>query len=139
MNEGNPQAGQKQLRGISWWASALVGLLLGVTLTWIRTQRYFFFAGAAILAVLIIMIGIRTIRRRAAYPQLKTVQTGWAYGIWSLVLLVLAGPVQLVLVADEFSELVVKSLVVSVGLALGLHEVDRALARDANRQVPDAK
>lgn len=120
---------REQLRGISWWASALLGLLIGVTLTWIRTQRNFFFVGAAVIAVVIVLIGVRTIRRRSRFPQLAQARTSWVYVLWTGILLILAGPIQLVYVADDLSELSIKSLVMSAGFTLGIHQVDRALVK----------
>ncbi|MFJ2620939.1 hypothetical protein [Glutamicibacter sp. NPDC087344] len=128
---GNAETKPHKLRSISWWASALVGLLVGSTLAWLRTQRNFFFLGAAILAVVIIVVGVRTIRRRARYPQMMKTKTSWAYNIWALILIILAGPVQLVYVPDDINELTIKSLILSVGFCLGIHEVDRALVKGA--------
>ena len=135
---GEPTAAQDQLRSISWWASILFGVLIGTTLTWIRTQRNFFFIGAAILAVVIVTIGVRTIRRRARFPVMAQARTSWAYVLWTGVLLVLAGPIQLVYVADDLSELTIKSLVMSAGFCLGIHEVDRALVRASKKRSGEA-
>lgn len=137
ISEGNtrmanePQVEQVELRSISWWVSAIFGLLVGVTLTLLRTQRYFFIAGAVILAATILIIGLRTIRRRKQYPQLVSVNTSWVYALWAFILLVLTGPVQLVYIADEFHEIVLKSMILAVGFTLGIHEVDRALVKSA--------
>ncbi|ALD63039.1 hypothetical protein DFO58_1685 [Arthrobacter sp. AG1021] len=128
---GSAESKPHELRSIGWWASALVGILVGSTLAWLRTQRNFFFLGAAILAVVIIMLGVRTIRRRARHPEMMEARTSWAYNIWALVLIVLAGPVQLVYVPDDISELTIKSIILSVGFCLGIHEVDRAMVKGA--------
>ncbi len=106
-------------------------------MTWIRTQRYFFFAGAAILAVVIIVIGVYTIRRRAKHPELARARTDATYIFWMIVLLVLVGPVQLVYVATDLNGLTIKSLILSAGLIVGIHEVDRALikATKANTEI----
>lgn len=128
---GSAESKPHELRSISWWASALVGILIGSTLAWLRTQRNFFFLGAAILAVVIIVLGVRTIRRRARHPEMMEARTSWAYNIWALVLIVLAGPVQLVYVPDDISELTIKSIILSVGFCLGIHEVDRAMVKGA--------
>jgi len=130
---GEPTATQDQLLSISWWASVLFGVLVGTTLTWIRTQRNFFFLGAVILAVVIVTIGVRTIRRRARFPQMAQARTSWIYALWTAILLILAGPIQLVYVADDLSELTIKSLVMSAGFALGIHEVDRALVNASKK------
>lgn len=125
-----------ELRSISWWASIALGLLIGPTLTWIRTQRYFFFAGAAILAVVIIVIGIYTIRRRTKHPQLAHAKTSWTYAFWALLLIVLAGPVQLVYLATDLTNLTIKSLLLAIGFTVGIHEVDRAMVKATKRQIP---
>jgi len=125
-----------ELRSISWWASIALGLLIGPTLTWIRTQRYFFFAGAAILAVVIIVIGIYTIRRRTEHPQLAHAKTSWTYAFWALLLIVLAGPVQLVYLATDLTNLTIKSLLLAIGFTVGIHEVDRAMVKATKRQIP---
>lgn len=130
-------AARSSLRSISWWASALLGILVGTTLTWLRTQRNFFFIGAAILAVVIVVIGLRTIRRRARFPQMAQAHASWAYALWAAILLILAGPIQLVYVADDFSELSLKSLVLSAGFAVGIHEVDRALVKSSKKHFSD--
>jgi len=109
----------------------LVGVLAGTTLTWIRTQRNFFFIGAAILAVVIVVIGLRTIRRRARFPQMAQAHVSWTYALWMIVLLILVGPIQLVYVADDLSELMTKSLVLSVGFGVGIHELDRSLVKSS--------
>ncbi|WP_313812013.1 hypothetical protein [Glutamicibacter sp.] len=134
---GNSSASQSELRSISWWAAVALGLLVGPTMTWIRTQRYFFFAGAAILAVVIIVIGVYTIRRRAKHPELARARTDATYIFWMIVLLVLVGPVQLVYVATDLNGLTIKSLILSAGLIVGIHEVDRALikATKANTEI----
>ncbi len=130
------KAPQSELRAISWWTSVALGLLIGPTLTWIRTQRYFFFAGAAILAVVIIVIGIYTIRRRAKHPELAHEKTNLAYGFWTIVLLIFAGPVQLVYVATDLTGLIIKSLILSAGFIFGIHEVDRALVKATKANSP---
>jgi hypothetical protein len=130
---GEPTTTHDQLRSISWWASILFGVLVGTTLTWIRTQRNFFFIGAAILAIVIVTIGVRTIRRRARFPLMAQAHTSWVYMLWTGVLLILAGPVQLVYVADDLSELTIKSLIMSAGFCLGIHEVDRALVKASKK------
>ncbi len=128
---GSAESKPHELRSIGWWTSALVGILVGSTLAWLRTQRNFFFLGAAILAVVIIVLGVRTILRRARHPEMMEARTSWAYNIWALVLIVLAGPVQLVYVPDDISELTIKSIILSVGFCLGIHEVDRAMVKGA--------
>lgn len=122
-----------QLRCISWWASLLVGILAGTTLTWIRTQRNFFFIGAVIIAVVIVALGLRTIRRRARFPQMAQAHVSWSYAFWAVILLILVGPIQLVYVADDFSELMLKSLVLSGGFTLGIHEIDRSLVNASKK------
>ncbi|MGO2805567.1 MAG: hypothetical protein ACTIBK_07525 [Glutamicibacter arilaitensis] len=133
MKTREPTTTHDQLRSISWWASILFGVLVGTTLTWIRTQRNFFFIGAAILAIVIVTIGVRTIRRRARFPLMAQAHTSWVYMLWTGVLLILAGPVQLVYVADDLSELTIKSLIMSAGFCLGVHEVDRALVKASKK------
>lgn len=124
-----------QLRSISWWVSALIGLLVGTTLTWIRTQRNFFFIGAVIIAVVIVFIGMRTIRRRARFPQMAQAHVSISYGFWALVLMILAGPIQLVYVADDPGELMTKSLILSAGFCLGIHELDRSLIKATKKHL----
>ncbi|WP_404289330.1 hypothetical protein [Glutamicibacter arilaitensis] len=133
MTESEPRAEQVELRSASWWMSAILGVLIGVTMTLIRTQRYFFIAGAAILAGVILVLGLRTIYRRSRYPQMAQAKTSWVYAVWTLVLLVLAGPVQLVYLADEFDEIAIKSFVLSVGFCFGFHEVDRAMVESSKK------
>ncbi|WP_159614078.1 hypothetical protein [Glutamicibacter sp. JC586] len=137
MRTGQNTGTGDQLRSISWLASVLIGLLVGTTLTWIRTQRNFFFVGAVIIAVVIIFIGMRTIRRRARFPQMAQAHVSWAYGFWTLVLLVLCGPIQLVYVADDPSELMIKSLILSAGFCLGIHELDRSLVNATKKYVSE--
>ncbi|MGP9527111.1 hypothetical protein [Glutamicibacter sp. AOP5-A2-18] len=120
---------QNQLRSIGWWASVFLGLLAGTTLTWIRTQRNFFFIGAVIIAVVIVIIGMRTIRRRARFPQMAQAHTSWPYAVWTMVLLVLVGPIQLVYVADDPGELMLKSIILSTGFCVAIHELDRAMIK----------
>lgn len=120
---------QDRLRAIGWWASVLLGVLAGTTLAWIRTQRNFFFIGAVIIAVLIVIIGMRTIHRRARFPQMAQAHVSWPYAVWTVILLILVGPIQLVYVADEFGELMIKSLILSAGLTVSIHELDRTMIK----------
>ncbi|WP_333615265.1 hypothetical protein [Glutamicibacter sp.] len=113
--------------------SAILGVLIGVTMTLIRTQRNFFILGAGILAGVILVLGLRTIYRRSRYPQMAQAKTSWVYGLWAVLLLVLAGPVQLIYVADELDEIAIKSFVLSLGFALGFHEVDRAIVDSSKK------
>ncbi|WP_345472863.1 hypothetical protein QMQ05_02940 [Glutamicibacter ectropisis] len=129
MRTSEETGARDQLRCIGWWASVLVGVLAGTTLTWIRTQRNFFFIGAVIIAVVIVVIGLRTIRRRARFPQMAQSHVSWSYGLWMIILLILVGPIQLVYVADDLSELMLKSLVLSAGFAVAIHELDRSLVK----------
>lgn len=133
MTESEPRAEQSELRSANWWMSAILGVLIGVTMTLIRTQRNFFILGAAILAGVILVLGLRTIYRRSRYPQMAQAKTSWVYGLWAVLLLVLAGPVQLIYVADELNEIAIKSLVLSVGFTLGFHEVDRAIVDSSKK------
>lgn len=133
MTESEPRAEQAELRSANWWMSAILGVLIGVTMTLIRTQRNFFILGAAILAGVILVLGLRTIYRRSRYPQMAQAKTSWVYGLWAVLLLVLAGPVQLIYVADELDEIAIKSLVLSVGFSLGFHEVDRAIVDSSKK------
>lgn len=133
MSTSKESGTRDQLRCISWWASVLVGLLAGTTLTWIRTQRNFFFIGAVIIAVVIVALGLRTIRRRARFPQMAQAHVSWIYAFWAAVLLILVGPIQLVYVADDLSELVIKSLVLSAGFTVAIHEIDRSLVNASKK------
>lgn len=133
MTESEPRAEQSELRSASWWMSAILGVLIGVTMTLIRTQRNFFILGAGILAGVILVLGLRTIYRRSRYPQMAQAKTSWVYGLWTVLLLVLAGPVQLIYVADELDEIAIKSLVLSLGFTLGFHEVDRAIVDSSKK------
>ncbi|MHC6175572.1 hypothetical protein [Glutamicibacter endophyticus] len=125
-------------KSIGWGLALFTGLLVGVTFTFLRTQRNFFIIGAAILAVVIIALGVATVRRRARYPQLFGAHTSAMYLLWSMFILVLAGPVQLVWVAYSLEQLMIKSLAVSLAFGIGIHEVDRALVRGARPPVSAA-
>ena len=133
MTESEPRTEQSELRSATWWMCAILGVLIGVTMTLIRTQRNFFILGAAILAGVILVLGLRTIYRRSRYPQMAQAKTSWVYGLWAVLLLVLAGPVQLIYVADELDEIAIKSLVLSLGFTLGFHEVDRAIVDSSKK------
>ncbi|MBF6672661.1 MULTISPECIES: hypothetical protein [Glutamicibacter] len=133
MRTSEDTGARNQLRCISWWASVLVGVLAGTTLTWIRTQRNFFFIGAVIIAVVIVVLGLRTIRRRARFPQMAQARVSWLYAFWAIILMILVGPLQLVYVADDLSELMLKSLILSAGFCVAIHEIDRSLVNASTK------
>ncbi|WP_431711203.1 hypothetical protein [Glutamicibacter uratoxydans] len=139
MNVTKSQVTPAKMPVISWWLAALLGIAVGATLTLIRTERYFFIMGAAILAAVILTIGLLTIRRRKKYPQFMLGRTSPAYLFWSLLLIFMVGPVQVLFPADEPVELWVKSILLSLGFIVSIRGADASLVRGAQQVAPEGK
>lgn len=129
MSETEPEAVEAPAPVVSWWLSAILGILIGVTLTLIRTQRYFFIIGAGVLALVIFTVGILTIRRRQRHASLMESKTSLGYLLWMLLILIMAGPVHTVYLADEPGELWLKSVLLSLGFTVAIRQLDRCLVR----------
>lgn len=133
MNATKSQARAERVPVISWWLSTVLGIAIGVTVSLIRTERYFFIMGAAILALVILVLGLLTIGRRKRYPHLMLCRTSPSYVLWSLLLIVMVGPVQVIFPAEDTSDLWVKSIVLSIGFVVGIRGVDASLVRGAQQ------
>lgn len=133
MNATKSQARAERVPVISWWLSTVLGIAVGVTVSLIRTERYFFIMGAAILALVILVLGLLTIGRRKRYPHLMLCRTSPSYVLWSLLLIVMVGPVQVIFPAEDTSDLWVKSIVLSIGFVVGIRGVDASLVRGAQQ------
>ncbi|MCW4466472.1 hypothetical protein OK351_13295 [Glutamicibacter sp. MNS18] len=129
MNAAESQANAAPAPVISWWLSAILGVAVGVTVSLIRTERYFFIMGAGILALVILLLGLLTIRRRQRYPQLMSSKASRGYVLWSLLIIFMVGPVQVIFPADEPDELWLKSILLSLVFTVAIRGADHGLVR----------
>jgi len=134
VNATQPTAAEGSVPVIPWWFSAVLGIIMGVTLTLIRTQRYFFIVGAGVLALMIFVVGILTIRRRQRHAELMQSRTSLGYLLWMLVIIILAGPVHTIYLADEPTELWLKSVLLSLGFTVAIRQVDRHLVAHSRQR-----
>lgn len=129
MNAAESQVNADPAPVISWWLSAILGVAVGVTVSLIRTERYFFIMGAGILALVILLLGLLTVWRRQRYPQLMVGKASRGYVLWSLLIIFMVGPVQVIFPADEPGELWLKSILLSLGFAVAIRGADYGLVR----------
>lgn len=125
MNAAKQQGSAAPAPVISWWLAALLGIAVGVTVSLIRTERYFFIIGAGILALVIVIVGLLTIRRRQRHPHLMASKASVRYTLWALLIIFMVGPAQVIFPADDPAELWLKSVLLSLGFTVAIRQVDR--------------
>lgn len=110
-----------------WWLALILGGAIGVTLTLLWAYRAFVIPGAIALTVIIIVISVATILRRQFHPEALEAPMSLSYLLWMVLLIFLVGPIQLVLVATNPQEIIVKALALSAGISVCIYGADRAL------------
>lgn len=110
-----------------WWLALIFGVVSGTALTLLRAHKEMAVPGAFALAGLILLVGLATILRRKRHVEALDPPVTVAYVVWMLVVIFLAGPVQILFLPSNPQEIVVKALVLSVGLSLAAYCVDRSL------------
>lgn len=112
---------------LPWWLATIIGVVGGISLTFLRAHKEAVIPGALTLAALVIFVGVATILRRKKHPEaLRPPVSAW-YVLWTAALIYLAGPAQVFFLPANPQEIIIKAIVVSLGLSVAIYGADRSL------------
>lgn len=112
---------------LPWWLATIVGVVGGVSLTFLRTHKEAVILGALTLATLVIFVGVATILRRKKHAEALRPPVNTWYVLWTVVLIYLAGPAQVFFLPSTPQEIIIKAIMVSLGLSVAIYGADRSL------------